>query len=149
MTAFTITTMDKTTAKLLEPNAPPPLERMEALSEIKKQGIVCGVHLMPIIPYINSGEHSIEALLSAAKDAGADYVLTGALNTKNRTFFDSVRQGFPGEYGRMRELYADKKAYKDYREQLAETIACVRKRYNMPSYAALPRRNEATQMSFL
>lgn len=149
MSAFTVTTMDKTAERLLEPGAPPPHERMAAVSEIKKQGIICGVHLMPIIPYINSGERSIEALMSAAKDAGADYVLTGALNTKNSTFFESVRQSFPGDYGRIRELYADKKAYKEYREDLGEIIARARKRYGMPAYASMPHRREATQMSFL
>jgi DNA repair photolyase len=149
MSAFTITTMDNTAARLLEPGAPPPHERMAAIKEIKKQGIICGVHLMPIIPHINSSEHSIDALMGAAKDAGADYVLTGALNRKNSTFFESVRQSFPGDYGSIRELYADKKAYKEYREDLDEIIARVRKRYRMPAYASIPRRREAVQMSFL
>lgn len=148
-TAFTITTLDKTAARLLEPNAPPPHERMEALAEIKKQGIICGIQLMPIIPYINSSEHCLEALFSAAKDAGADYVLAGGLNTKNKTFYDSVKQSFPGEYGSIRALYADKKIYKEYREDLAEVLSRVRKRYGMPTFAAMPRRSKATQMSFL
>lgn len=149
MCAFTITTMDKTTAKLLEPGAPSPSERMEGVREIKKQGIICGVHLMPVIPYITSSEHSIETLFSAAKEAGADYVLAGALSTKNKNFFESVRQSFPSEYSRIRELYQDKKAYKVYRDDLAEIIDRVRKRYNMPSYASLPERHQATQLSFL
>jgi DNA repair photolyase len=132
-----------------ENEVPPPHERMEALAEIKKQGIICGIQLMPIIPYINSSEHSLEALFSAAKEAGADYVLAGALNTKNKTFYDSVRQSFPGEYGSIRALYADKNVYKEYREDLAEVLSRVRKRYSMPSFAAMPRRSKATQMSFL
>ncbi len=149
MCSFTVTTVDKTAARLLEPNAPAPKERMEALREMKKHGITCGVHLMPIIPLITSGEHSIDALFCAAKDAGADYVLAGALNIKNKTFYDSLRQSFPAEYGGVRDIYRDKKAYKDYRAELADTLDRVRKRYGMPSYVSLPRKNQATQMTFL
>lgn len=149
MCAFTVTTMDKAAAKLLEPGAPPPRERIEALKEIKKQGITCGLHLMPIIPYITSGEHNIEALFSAAKEVGADYVLTGALALKNKNFFESVKQSFPAEYRRIREIYKDKKAYAEYRSDLAETIERVRKRYGMPSYSKLLSRQHATQLSFL
>lgn len=149
MCAFTVTTMENAAAKLLEPGAPPPSERMQAVGELKKHGITCGVHMMPIIPFITSGEHAIDALFCAAKEAGADYVLTGALNIKNKTFFGSVKQSFPAEYGNIRDIYRDKQAYKEYRAELAESICRARKRYDMPSYASIPRRSEATQMSFL
>ncbi len=149
MCAFTVTTMDKTTAKLLEPNAPPPHERMEAVKEIKKKGIICGVHMMPIIPFINSSEHAIVTLLSTAKEAGADYVLTGALALKNRNFFESLRQSFPAEYGRIKALYNDKKAYCEYKSELAAAIERARKQYRMPAYASLPAKKQATQLSFL
>ncbi len=149
MCALTVTTMDKTAAKLLEPGAPPPDERIAAVKEIKKQSITCGVHMMPIIPFITSGEHGIDALFSSAKDAGADYVLTGALALKNRNFFESVRQSFPAEYGRIKDIYKDKKAYGEYRSGLAEAIERARKRYGMPAYASLPLKDKATQLSFL
>lgn len=149
MCAFTVTTMDKTAARLLEPGAPPPSERMEAVKEIKKQGITCGIHMMPIVPFITSGEHSIDALFSSAKDSGADYVLTGALALKNKNFFESVRQSFPAEYGSIRDIYKDKSAYGEYRSELAGAIERARKRYRMPSYASLPVKNQTTQLSFL
>ena len=146
--AFTVTTMDTTAAKLLEPGAPPPKKRMEAVRELKKQGILCGVHIMPIVPFITSSERSLAAVFSAAKDAGADYVITGALNMKNKNFMSSVRQSFPSQYSVLRDVYSSKQEYKEYRRDLAEIISRVRKRYKMPSDVDVPVKSAEIQMSF-
>ena len=148
MCAFTITTMDETTARLIEPNAPLPAARMRAVKELKKQGIRCGVHLMPVLPVLTSGEDSVEAVFSAAKDAGADYVLTGALNLKNKRFFDGVRQAFPGEYARLRAVFADRDAYRAYKADQKTMIERLRTTYRMPAYASLPVKRTPEQLSF-
>ena len=70
-TAFTITTLDDTTAKLIEPNAPPPSARMDAVRTLRESGISCGVHLMPIVPYLTSGQSDLEAVFCAAKEVDA------------------------------------------------------------------------------
>lgn len=151
-TALTITTMDGAVASLIEPGSPRPVERMSAVAELKKQGIACGVHLMPVIPYLSSGADSLEAVFNAAKDAGADYVLTDALNLKGPTrrgFMDSIRRGFPSDYGRISALYHDNKAYGDYKQELHETVKRMRIKYAMPAYAAVRQKPGPTQLSFL
>jgi DNA repair photolyase len=121
------------------------------VAELKKQGIACGVNLMPIIPYLTGNADSLEAVFSAAKDAGADYVLPSALNLKGPTqqgFYNSIRQGFPSDYGRIKSLYHDSKAYGEYKLQLHETVSRLRAKYKMPAYI-LPRQKPApTQLSF-
>ena len=81
----TVTTMNHRVAGLIEPGSSLPRERMAAIREVKKTGASCGVHLMPMIPYLTSSADSLEAVFSEAKEAGADYVLTGALNLKSAT----------------------------------------------------------------
>jgi DNA repair photolyase len=147
--AFTITTMNKTVAGLIEPNAPPPKIRMDAVREIKKAGLFCGVQMMPIIPVLTSGTRDIEAVFSAAKDAGADYIFTSALNLKNRAFFDSVKSSFPNEYGKIRDIFRDKKAYKEYRNDLEESVRTVRNKFRMPSYVHREEKADSVQLSFL
>ena len=51
--AFTVTTMNETVAKLIEPGAPPPGERIAAAAEFVKRGIKTGVHMMPRITSYN------------------------------------------------------------------------------------------------
>ena len=147
-TAFTITTMDKTAAKLLEPNAPPPSARMEAIREIKGSGITCGIQMMPIVPFITSGERGIEAVFSAAKESGADYIMVGALSLKNKSFFESIKSCFPCEYSRLRELFRNKDAYKEYRNDLSKLADRMRNKYDMPSYISVPLKSSPTQISF-
>lgn len=145
--AFTVTTADKRTSALIEPGASPSGARMDAVRTLSQEGLSCGVHLMPIIPFLTSGAESLEAVFAAAKEAGARYVLTGALNLKTSTrrhFFDSVRQVFPSEYARIAALYRDKEACRSYRQQLFETIAQLRKKYAMPAYA-LPKVKQAPE----
>lgn len=151
MAALTVTTMDNAVASLIEPGSSRPAERMAALAELKKQGITCGVHLMPVIPYLTSGRDSLEAVFSAAKDAGADYVLTSALNLKGptrRRFFEAVRQGFPSDHGQIQSLFYDKHAYTEYKWELQKTVNQLRDKYAMPAYVVLKPRPAPTQLSF-
>lgn len=151
-TAVTVTTMDEMVAKLIEPGASSSYQRMEVVKELKQRGIGCGVHLMPIIPFLTSDMKSLEAVYSAAKDAGADYVLAGGLNLKGRTrqgFFDSVRERFPSQYRSIRELYQNKPKYYEYKQQLFENLSKLRKKYDMPQHRFLTEQNEAEQLSFL
>lgn len=48
--AVTITTADENVAKKLEPGAPPPGKRVEALKRVKEAGIPVSVRIDPIIP---------------------------------------------------------------------------------------------------
>lgn len=150
--ALTVTTMDKTTARLIEPGVPGPDERMAAVKKLKEAGLACGVHTMPIIPFLTSADDSLEGVFAAAKEVGADYLLAGGLNLKGRTkagFLGSVRDAFPAEYGKIRTLYGDKCAYRAYKEQLHITLGKLRKKYAIPCYRDLPAPKEPEQLSFL
>ena len=151
MAALTVTTMDDAVASLIEPGSSRPTARMAAVRELKKQGLTCGVHLMPVIPYLTSGRDSLEAVFSAAKDAGADYVLTSALNLKGPTrrgFFNAVRQSFSSEYNRIKSVFYDKQAYTEYKRELQENVSKLRTKYAMPAYVTLNPRPRPTQISF-
>lgn len=51
--ALTITTEDDNTAKLIEPWAPPPSQRLRAAQDLIKAGIPVSVRIDPIIPLVN------------------------------------------------------------------------------------------------
>ncbi len=150
--ALTVTTMDETVAKLIEPGAPSPKQRIAVVAELRENGIKTGIHMMPIIPYLTSSADSLEAVYRAAKNAGAGYVLAGALNLKGSTrkgFFDSVRAAFPSEFSRIYDLYRDREEYRKYKEQLKNTLDKLKKMYRMEGYGSLTKPDEAEQLSFL
>ena len=74
--AISITTLDRTLARTLEPRCPRPDKRLAAVRQLSDAGIPVAVMVAPIIPGLN--DHEIEAILTEARAAGAvaaDYVM--------------------------------------------------------------------------
>ena len=64
-----VTTLDRDVARRMEPRAPTPGRRIEAIERLARAGVPVGVIAAPIIPAVNDGE--IEAILTRAYQAGA------------------------------------------------------------------------------
>jgi DNA repair photolyase len=64
-----VTTLDRDLARKMEPRASTPQRRLDAITELTRAGIKTGVMAAPMIPAIN--DHELEAILEAARDAGA------------------------------------------------------------------------------
>jgi DNA repair photolyase len=69
--AISITTLDSSLARILEPRASSPSQRLEAVTKLREAGIYVGVNVAPIIPGIN--EHEIPSITRAAAKAGAHF----------------------------------------------------------------------------
>lgn len=64
-----VTTLDPDTHRRLEPRAPRPAKRLEAIRRLSAAGIPTHVNVAPVIPAIT--DHEMEAIIEAAADAGA------------------------------------------------------------------------------
>jgi DNA repair photolyase len=64
-----VTTLDRTLARVMEPRAATPQRRIETIAALAKAGIPTGVLSAPMIPALNDAE--MEDILTAARDAGA------------------------------------------------------------------------------
>jgi DNA repair photolyase len=64
-----ITSLDKTLARRMEPRAAAPHRRLEAVKRLTEAGIPVGVMTAPMIPALNDGD--MEAILEAAAERGA------------------------------------------------------------------------------
>jgi len=65
MVSITITTDDDELAKLIEPNAPPPSQRLKAVETLIEKGVPASVRIDPVIPFVNDNpEKLIETLAS-------------------------------------------------------------------------------------
>ncbi len=73
--SFTITTADDELAKKIEPAAPSPTERFEAIKELNRNGIYAGITLMPVLPFINDTEQHIQNLVNKAIESGTKYII--------------------------------------------------------------------------
>jgi len=68
--ALSVTTIDRTLARRLEPRAAMPQRRLDAIRLLSDAGVPTGVMFAPVIPALN--DHEMEHVLAAAAHAGAD-----------------------------------------------------------------------------
>lgn len=66
---ISVTSLDPEIARTLEPRAPRPAKRLEAIRRLAEAGVPTHVNVAPVIPAVT--DHEIEAILEAAAKAGA------------------------------------------------------------------------------
>jgi DNA repair photolyase len=133
----TITTLDEKLARLLEPRAPRPALRLEAVGALSRAGIVTAVFPNPIMPGLTDSERSLDRLARAARDHGAQSFGGGPLflmPSAQAVFLPFLERHFPDLAPRYRQCF-DRSAYLDkaYKEQLRTVVERIRKRYGLVS----------------
>jgi len=102
---FTLTTTDEMLANKVEPAAPSPSKRIEAIRVLVDAGIHVGIAMTPILPFIEDKMDNLSAILTAAKDAGASFVYASTgmtLRDRQREYYyKRLDQYFPG----LTEMY--------------------------------------------
>ena len=134
---LTITTLDEKLARLLEPRAPRPELRLQAVQKLRSAGVCVGVNPNPIMPGITDSDQSLEAVARAARAHGAMTLGGGALylpGAAQKIFLPFLDREFPHLAARYRETFEHSihlsRAYKD---ALAERIGRIRERYGLAS----------------
>jgi DNA repair photolyase len=132
---LTITTLDRDLARLLEPLAPRPDLRLNAVRKLSAAGLRVAVNLAPIMPLINDAEPSLDAVAKAAARAGAEHLGGNVVYLKpcaQKVFFPFLEEHFPAYLRRYRERF-ERSAYLrgDYPDMIRERIDRIRSRYNL------------------
>jgi DNA repair photolyase len=128
----TITTPDAALARMLEPRAPRPDLRFEAVRKLREAGIVAGIFGSPLLPGITDSEEAIDDMARRAAEAGASFFTAHPLFLKpcsRPTYLGFVRERFPALEADYAERFATADfAGKTYRERLADMVdqACRR-----------------------
>jgi DNA repair photolyase len=113
--AISVTTLDKTLARAMEPRAATPTRRLEAVKALSEAGIPTMVMTAPIIPGLT--DHEIERLLEAAQTAGArhvGYVLLRLPLEVSPIFKDWLLTHYPDRYRHVLSLLRSMRGGKDY-----------------------------------
>lgn len=77
---FTITTMDRNIARVIEPGASPPHLRLAAARQLINAGIPVWVFVAPLLPGLSDTEDALTCLLSTLHEAGIKEILLDYLN---------------------------------------------------------------------
>lgn len=112
---FSLTTLDPTLSRKLEPRAASPARRLRAIETVARAGVRVHVNVAPVIPFVNEPE--IEALLAAAAGAGATCAHYAVLRLPwevNPIFQEWLQAHFPDRKERVLNRVRDMRGGKDY-----------------------------------
>lgn len=133
----TVTTIRARLARILEPKAPRPQLRLEALGKLVAAGLDAGVFAAPILPGITDSARDLELLFRAARKVGARYLMVNPLflpSCARKQFLPFLEKEFPKLAGRYRSRFQLgvflAPGYKDWLRQL---VARLRGEYGIPS----------------
>jgi len=113
--AISVTTLDATLARTMEPRAATPPRRLEALRQLVRAGVPTSTLVAPVIPALNDTE--IERILEAVAATGvrhAGYVLLRLPLEVRDLFREWLMANFPDRYRHVFKLIRDMRGGKDY-----------------------------------
>jgi DNA repair photolyase len=103
--SFTITTADDALGKRIEPGAPRVSDRFKAIRVLADHGVLTGVTLMPVLPFLEDNLENIRQIVTRAHEAGASYIIPSfgmSLRDRQRDYYyrklDVLFPGLRGEY---------------------------------------------------
>jgi DNA repair photolyase len=113
--AISVTTLDPELARTMEPRAPTPPRRLEALRQLVQAGVPASALVAPVIPALNDAE--IERILEAVCASGvrhAGYVLLRLPLEVRDLFREWLIENYPDRYRHVFKLVRDTRGGKDY-----------------------------------
>jgi DNA repair photolyase len=118
-----ITTLDRSLARAMEPRASTPAKRLEAISRLAEAGVPVGVGFAPVIPGLN--DHELEAVLEAAKTAGASTAMYVTLRLPleiKDLFREWLSEARPDRAARVMSLVRQTRGGRDYDPDWAQRM---------------------------
>jgi DNA repair photolyase len=132
---LTVTTVDTDLARILEPRAPRPDLRLEALRQLREAGIRAGVICAPVLPGITDSPKQLEAVVRAAAAAKANYIYANALFLKPSSaavFLPFLKEHFPKLMHDYEERFRNRAFLAPaYRKRISELFAQLRNKYGI------------------
>ncbi len=138
---FSISTLKQEIAQILEPGAPPPVERLETMRKCKAEGLFSGVSFIPVLPFISDSSEELDSMIGAAKEYGADFVFVGALTLFGNKpgdcktlYYRFLDRYYPELVPKYKALYRIFFApSKKYQNELAEKASRICEKYDIKS----------------
>lgn len=136
---FTITTLADDLARMLEPRAPSPRQRLEAMAKVAEAGIPTGIFAAPILPGLTDANEDLERLASAVAEHGGSYMMASALRIGDgfaKPFLDAARRDFPhllARYERQARVGFRGSVSRQEADDIYGRMEVIRARYGLAS----------------
>ena len=130
---FSVPSIDEDYWRKAEPGAPPPRQRLRALSLLRQAGLDAAVLCAPLLPGISDSEESIDRAARAASEAGATAFRHRPLKIDAEIrdyYFEFLATEFPVLVPAYSALYkGSNHPTREYERELEHRVAQARSRY--------------------
>jgi DNA repair photolyase len=110
--SFTVTTADDELARKLEPRAPLPSRRYAAMAQLAAAGILSGVMMMPVLPFLEDSAENVQAIVRRTAESGGSYIVAAfgmTLRDRQRAYYyEQLDRLFPGLRQRYEQRFAER-----------------------------------------
>ena len=107
--SFSFSSANDEVSAIFEPHVPSPSERLKTLATFKREGIACGMFLLPVIPFITDTPEMIGEALRKARDVGVDFVIFGGMTLKagrqKDYFYNVLSEKHPELVAKYEQIY--------------------------------------------
>jgi DNA repair photolyase len=145
---ITITTTDASLARILEPRAPRPDLRFNAVQKLIAAGIPTSVNCAPVLPGITDSPRDLERVVRAAAEAGALSVAAIPLFLKpcsEKIFMPFLRENFPHLVALYKARYADRAFLPvEYRKRISALVKRLCRQHGIIARDEAPQADQRT-----
>ena len=108
---LSLPTIDEHVWRTTEPGTAPPASRLRAVRELADAGIDVGVGMAPILPGLSDRPEQLEAVVRAAREAGARGIWASVVHLRpgvREHFVEALARDWPEEVERYEALFANR-----------------------------------------
>jgi DNA repair photolyase len=110
--SLTVTTADDELARKVEPGAPLPSRRYVAMAQLAAAGILSGVMMMPILPYLEDTVENVQTIVRRTAESGGSYIVAAfgmTLRDRQRDYYYAqLDRLFPGLRRKYEERFGER-----------------------------------------
>jgi DNA repair photolyase len=138
--SYSFSSVDEELSAIVEPGVPSPDERLETIALLTKEGIACGMFLLPVIPFITDKPELMEETIKRANQVGIDFIIFGGMTLKDGKqkdyFFNMLKKNFPELTTEYVNIYRGNKwgaAIKEYYGSINQVYHIIMEKYKIPA----------------
>lgn len=151
---FSISTTDDDLGKKLEPGAPPPSARFNAMRTLSGQGIRAGTIMMPVLPFLEDTPENIRAVVEQTAANGGKFIVPWfgmSLRDRQREhFYQQLDRLFPGLRQQYERAFGDRYSCSARNpKQLADLFYNLCQQYGLDTRIPSAKKEKAEQLSLL
>jgi DNA repair photolyase len=132
---LTVTTVHADLARILEPRAPRPDLRLDAVRQLNERGVRAGVICAPVVPGITDSPADLDKLVQATAEAGGKYIYANPLFLKPcsaAVFLPFLEKNFPQLVESYRQRFQERAFLPQaYRKRLSQLMAKLRRKHGI------------------